>query len=45
MEKQEQQGYPDVSPSSGRAEQLPDGPETVQAPPAGKKEKARHWNG
>lgn len=40
MEKQEQQDYPEVSPSSERVEQQPDGPDTVQVPPAGKKEKS-----
>lgn len=40
MEKHERQDYPEVSPSSGRVEQSPDGPGAVQTPPAGKKEKS-----
>lgn len=40
MEKQEQQDHPEVSQSSGPIEQQLGGPETVQAPPAGKKEKS-----
>ncbi|GJM83390.1 hypothetical protein HMSSN139_58860 [Paenibacillus sp. HMSSN-139] len=45
MEKQEQQGLPEVSQSSEPVKQQLGGPETVQTPPAGKKEKARRWSG